>query len=157
MVPIDVLRRFDIFSGLSDSELDNISEIAKIEKYRPNSRVFEEDSLAVKMYLVLYGRVEIKLRKSPEKESLTIDIVGPGEIFGWSAVTNPYTFTAAAWTVEESELVTIDGGVLLKLFKINNHLGYKVMTRIAGVISKRFRQLSQKLVENASLEKEARV
>ncbi len=157
MVPIEVLRRFDIFSGLSDPELENISEIAKLEKYRPNARVFEEDSLAVKMYLVLYGRVEIRLRKSPEKDPLTIDIVGPGEIFGWSAVTNPYTFTAAAWTVEESELVAIDGGVLLKLFKINNHLGYKVMTRIAGVISKRFRQLSQKLVDNASLEKEVRM
>jgi len=56
---------------------------------------------------------------------LAIDTVGPGEIFGWSAVTEPFTFTAAAWTIEETELLVFKGDVLRDLFKKNNHIGYK--------------------------------
>ncbi|HDJ23004.1 MAG TPA: Crp/Fnr family transcriptional regulator [Candidatus Aminicenantes bacterium] len=147
MIDLATLRKFDIFKGLTDAELENIQSIAKLEKFKANTRVFEEDSLAMKMYLVLKGRVEIRLKKAAGFMPITIDVVGPGEIFGWSAVTNPFTFTAGAWTVADSELVAINGEVLRKIFKINNHLGYKVMMQIAAVISKRFRSLSKKMVE----------
>jgi CRP-like cAMP-binding protein len=147
MVNLETLRQFDIFKDLTDAELENIQSIAKLERFKANTRVFEEDSLAVKMYLVLKGRVEIRLRKAAGFMPITIDVVGPGEIFGWSAVTNPFTFTAGAWTVADTELISLNGEVLRKLFKINNHLGYKVMMQIAAVISKRFRALSKKLVE----------
>ncbi len=86
------------------------------------------------------------MRGNMGKEQLPIDTVGPGEIFGWSAVTEPYTFTAAAYTVEKSELLVVDGRALRDLFKKNNHIGYKVMVKISSVVSSRLRQLNQKFV-----------
>ena len=75
-------------------------------------------------------------------------VIEPDEIFGWSAVTEPFTFTAAAWTLEPSELLVLNGKVLLDLFKKNNHIGYKIMMKIASVISSRLKHLSQKLADS---------
>jgi len=73
-------------------------------------------------------------------------MIEPGEIFGWSAVAEPYTFTAAAYTVEDSEIFSIRGDVLRGIFKKNNHIGYKIMIKIAAVISSRLRSLNRKFV-----------
>jgi len=58
----------------------------------------------------------------------------------------PHTFTAAACTVENSEIYFIRGDVLRDIFKKNNHIGYKIMMKISSVISSRLRSLSQKFV-----------
>ena len=146
MVKIQDLKKCEIFDGLTEAELENIREIAKETEYDAGKRIFEEKSIAKNIYLVLEGNVEIRMSRDEGGEQLPIETVEPGEIFGWSAVTEPYTFTAAAWTLERSKFLVFDGEVLRNLFKKNNHIGYKIMRRIASVISSRLRHLNQKLV-----------
>lgn len=142
------LKQFEIFKDLTDAELANIAEIAKKERYDANKRIFEEKSWARNLYLVVDGKVEIKMKGDLGSKQLPIDEAGPGEIFGWSAVTEPRAFTAAAWTKAKSEILVFDGEVLLDLFKKNNHIGYKVMSKVASVISSRLRGLNRKFVNS---------
>ncbi|MDH5468055.1 MAG: cyclic nucleotide-binding domain-containing protein [Candidatus Aminicenantes bacterium] len=148
MVTIEELKKFKVFEGLTDAELENISEIARKEEYEAGKRIFDEKSQAAHLYTVLKGKVEIKMSADKGRELMRLDMVGPGEIFGWSSVTEPYTLTAAAWTMEKTELLVFNGEVLRDLFKKNNHIGYKVMMRVASVISSRLRSLSQKFVNS---------
>ncbi|MCP2604885.1 cyclic nucleotide-binding domain-containing protein [Candidatus Aminicenantes bacterium AH-873-B07] len=156
MVSIEELKKFEVFKELTDAELENIREIAKEEEYEAEERIFEEKSLAINMYLVLEGKVEIRMRGDMGVEQLTIDTVGSGEIFGWSAVTEPFTFTAAAWTGEKSKVLVLNGELLRDLFKKNNHIGYKIMMKIAAVISTRLRRLNKKFVDILSKSKEVK-
>jgi CRP-like cAMP-binding protein len=146
MVPIQELKEYDIFRGLTDAELENIGEIAKPIEYEADKRIFEENSVAKNLYLVLEGKVEIRMSREKGGKQLPIETVESGEIFGWSAVTEPYTFTAAAWTLEKSKFLVLDGEVVRDLFKKNNHIGFKIMTKIASVISSRLRHMNQKFV-----------
>ncbi len=146
MITNEELKKFEIFDGLNECELDVIREIAKKEVYEAEKRIFEENSLAANLYLVLKGEVVIQMRGGKNRERIPIDTIAPGEIFGWSAVTEPYTFTAAAYTLRPTELIVIKGDVLRDLFRKNNHIGYLVMTKIAAVISSRLRRLNEKLV-----------
>jgi CRP-like cAMP-binding protein len=143
MVMNEVLRQFEIFQDLTDTELQNIAEVAKKVDFEAEKRIFEEKSIASDLYLVLKGKVIIRKKSDVGPGQITIDTVGPGEMFGWSSITEPHNFTAAAHTAEDSELLTIKSDVLRDLFKKNNHIGYRVMTEIASVISSRFRSLSQ--------------
>lgn len=147
MIKPEELKKFKIFKDLSDSEANIIGEKASKEVYHAGKYVFAEKSLATNLYLVVKGRIEIKMSSADDVPELTIDRVGPEEIFGWSSVTNPHTFTAAAWAAEKTEVIAIQGDVLLNYFKLNNQLGYKVMRQIANVISKRLRRLSLNLVK----------
>jgi CRP/FNR family cyclic AMP-dependent transcriptional regulator len=148
MVSIEELKRFEIFSGLTDAEVKSIGEIAKKKKYKKGTRIFEVMSQAANLYLIMNGQIEIRMRVDKGLKQLPVDTVGPGDIFGWSAVTEPYTLTAAAWALEDSELLVLNGEVLRDLFKKNNHIGYIIMMEIAAVISSRLRNLNQKCVNN---------
>jgi CRP-like cAMP-binding protein len=146
MVEIDRLKKFKILQGLNERELETIAQLAKKRTYEAGSRIFEEKALATHLYLVLEGKIEVKVR-CIGSEQIKIDEVGPGRIFGWSAVTEPYTFTAATWAVEQSEVIVFDGRKLRDLFANNNHIGYRVVKEVAAVISKRLKGIEAKFVE----------
>ena len=149
MVTIEELRQFKIFQYLNDTELQNIAEIAKKVEFGADTRIFEEKSIASDLFLVLKGKVVIRKKSDSGPGQMTIDTVGTGEMFGWSSITEPHNFTAAAHTEEECELLAINSDVLRDLFKKNNHIGYRVMSEIASVISSRFRSLSQEFANHA--------
>lgn len=152
MITIEELKKFKVFEGLNERELELFVNITKEETYESDSRIFEEKALAVNLYLLLEGKVKITL-KCGNDELIKIDEVGPGEIFGWSAVTDPRTFTAAAWTVEKTKLIVVKGKRLIDLFEINNHLGYRMLKKLSALISRRLRAMESKFVENVCVMK----
>ncbi len=152
MVNIGEFKKFKIFKELNERELELIANIAKEETYESDSRIFEEKALARNLYLTLEGKIEIKMRGNGI-DQIVIDQVESGEIFGWSAVTQPYTFTAAAWTLEKTKLIVLKSERLIDLFEKNNHLGYRVVKEIAAVISRRLKATESKFVEILRKEK----
>jgi CRP-like cAMP-binding protein len=146
MITDEKLKHFEVFQDLTDCELENIAQIPIEVDFKAGDRIFAEKSLATNLYLVLEGEVEIKMGQDEYGNQLTTDTILPGETFGWSALTDPFTFTAGAYAVKESKLLAFNGARLRKHFKINNHVGYKIMMRIASIISKRIRHLREKLV-----------
>jgi len=147
MVEIDKLKKFKIFKGLNERELETVAKLAKEKTYEAGSRIFEEKALATHLYLVLEGKIEVNMCCGEGSEQITIDEVGPGKIFGWSAVAEPYTFTAAARTVEQSRVIGLDGRKLRDLFTNNNHIGYRVVKEVAAVISGRLKGMEAKFIE----------
>lgn len=144
MVSIENLKNFIIFKDLNERELLLLCEIAKEITYEAGIRIFEEKSLARNLHLLLEGKVEIRLRCS-DAGYVVIDTIIPGEIFGWSAITDPYTFTASAWTVENTRLIVFDTDAIADLFEKNNHIGYRVVKALASVIGRRVRALETKI------------
>ena len=69
---------------------------------------------------------------------MLIDELGPGEVLGWGAVTEPHVYTASAWITEPAELIVVDGKDLRELCDANKRIGYQVAKGIGEVISKRF-------------------
>ena len=129
------LRKFSIFAELDDRELQLIERHLKEVTYQKGSRFFEEKSLATNLYMLIEGKVVIKMANRE------VDDIEPGEIFGWSAVTEPYAFTAAAWAAEDTRALVVQGEVLRDIFDKNNHIGYLVMKRVASVIARRLKVL----------------
>ena len=146
MVDIDKLKGFSIFKHLNERELEQIAQIAEEGSSKKDMRIFEEKALAVNLYLVIEGKVELKVSGNG-KEKIVIDTAGPGDIFGWSAVTEPHTFTAAAWTAEDSKFIVLSSEYLISLFDKNNHIGYRIIKEIATVASRRVKALEQKLAD----------
>ena len=85
--------------------------------------------------------------KSRVGQEVVIDELGPGALFGWSAVLDDQTFTAAVSTLEPSTLVAFDGGQLRQLFQEDPAIGSRVIGRIAMVISSRLTHLRCRLAD----------
>lgn len=136
-IGVDRLREFSIFADLSQAESETIARIARIETFPSGTRLTTEGAPAEHLYLFLRGVAVVKVTCPDGKEGL-VDEVGPGEILGWSAVTEPYRYTATATTSKESQAIVLDGPPLRELFESNHGMGYQVLKGIGDVISRRY-------------------
>jgi len=152
MVSIDDLKRFKLFQGLNDREIELIVKIAKEETVEADVRLFEEKANATDLYLVLEGIVDVKV-KGVNDERITIAHVEPGQILGWSAIVEPHVRTAGAWIQTKARLITLRADSLKDLFEKNNHIGYRIMKVIASLISERLKALDTKYAEKLRIEK----
>lgn len=139
MVTTDILKKFNLFSGLSDSELNKIKEFCKERSYKEDSVIFTIGGFATDIYLLKTGRVDIQIEfKIYDYEILaTIYTVGEGEIFGWSALVPPHRLTASARCHDSAEVITINGKQLMDLLEEEKGIGYVVMKNLSAVISSR--------------------
>ncbi len=131
-----VISSFAIFSGIALNYLSEISEHAKVMECASGDTVFEEGGEASRLYGVISGEVELilvardnQLKTDVEYEEYThsevetiereisIDCIGPGEIFGWSALTPAGQYTSKAVCSEPTKLFVIDATTLKIVFQ----------------------------------------
>ncbi|MCL4458402.1 MAG: cyclic nucleotide-binding domain-containing protein [Chloroflexi bacterium] len=145
MVSKEILRKTDVFVGLTDEQLESVAAIAQEEVYEPGAIIFSEHDIAKNLYIVEDGRVAVQIPVDKHRRA-TIHTVTNGLTFGWSALVEPYRFTASARCVEPSRVITIDGAELGKLFEGDCRMGFIVMSRIAMIISGRLRDTMLQLI-----------
>jgi hypothetical protein len=146
MVDVEELRRFELFANLDDEELTELARIGSPEKVGADTEVIAEHEAASTVYMVADGKVGVTMRSRKGQEAV-IDEVGPGGMFGWSAVLDDQTFTATVRTVEDSTLLAFDGERLRQLFAENHRTGYRIVSNVALVISARLTHLRSSLVD----------
>jgi len=145
MVPADTLRKLELFDGLTELELNAVTGLAEVVDYPKGSMIFKENESAAKLYVLLTGRVAIQFELARNQEAV-VHTATAGQAFGWSAMVQPYKFTASARCVEDSKIVTVDGEDLRKFAKDDCHVGFVIMEKLAQVISTRLRETRMQLI-----------
>ena len=142
-----ILRTFSIFAGLTATELKSLSIIAKHVSYQRGDLIFREDQSAHTLYLVLDGWVDIVVNTDAEGEQKElVTTLSPGEIFGWSALVDPFIYTGTAICASPAEIIEFKGADLLGLFELDPRLCCIVMRRVCQVIADRLRATRLQMV-----------
>ena len=140
MISPEVLRRFPFFAGLTDEELKSIAMISEEEKYQANTFIAREREQAKKLYLLLQGSVDVMIDTDQEGlEHETVSTLKVGDVFGWSALVEPYVLTSSLFAATPVTMVAMDGAGLRALFELDCHLGYNILHKTAQVISDRLK------------------
>jgi len=166
MLDKDVLTEFPIFSDVPETSLERIAQIGNIVEFKPQDVVFRQNDLAKSLYGVLDGGVELSLifkdkvlktniqyeesilaRTEDLEKPIIVDTVGPGEIFGWSALIAPGRLTATARCSEATRVISIPAVDLKAMLGRDHSLGYLIMQKLAEIISKRLQNRTEKLIE----------
>lgn len=146
MVNVDVLKGFELFQGLNDSDLLKIAQICHLHTLQEGDLIFKEGNRAADIHLCHSGKVDVTIWiREPWNKNVVVHRVVPGELFGWSALVAPYTYTASAECVEPGEVILVSGYELLMLLDRNPSVGYRIMTNLDTEISARLMQTRQKL------------
>jgi CRP-like cAMP-binding protein len=146
MVDAQVLKGFALFRGLDDSELTRIAELCRERTLNEGDRSFREGMRATEVHLCRSGKIDIAVWvREPWNMTVTVHEVEAGEVFGWSGLVAPYTYTASAECVERAEEIYMKGMDLLDFFEQNPHIGYVVMRNLTADISARLGQTRQRL------------
>jgi len=147
VVAPETLQDFPFFAGLSEIQLKSLSIIANEVSFQRGDFIFREDQPAHSMYLLLEGWVDIIINANAQgtrQELVTTRT--PGDIFGWSAVVEPYVYTASAVCASPAKAVDFKGSDLLALFEMDARLCCLFTKRICQVVADRLQATRLQLV-----------
>jgi len=136
MISPEVLRRYPYFADVSEESLKQLAMIAEEKAIPANTVIFNEGDPAEYLSVILQGEVNIQYRLGTG-ELRTVDTLVAGDLLGWSALIEPYRYTAIATTTKPTQLARLDGPRLRKLCENDPLLGYKLTTQIAKLLAHR--------------------
>jgi len=139
MVSAEILKGFQLFEGLDESELLEIAKLCYERSYEQGSIIFTAGGSATDIYLLKDGEVNIQVELViyDLEARASVYTVRKGETFAWSALVPPHKLTASARCQQKTEVITINGKELMDTFEKNNHIGCVAMRNLSKVISSR--------------------
>ena len=146
MVTVEVLKGIGLFKGLDDSELAKITGLFRVYTMRAGDQISVEGTRATDLHICRSGKVNIVIWvREPWNKNVVVHQVEPGEVFGWSALVAPYTYTASAECVESGEQICASGHELLAALDQYPVIGYTIMRNLSAEVSIRLMQTRQRL------------
>jgi len=142
---MDLLRKTDLFKGLSKEELGKITGISAKESYPVNQPIFAEGDHGDKFYLILNGEVRIsKMIAGVGEEALKV--LKKGDYFGEMSLIDDEPRSAHAFSNSAAaDVMVIDRHDFLKLLNDDKELAYKLLWSIVRTLSQRLRETNEKI------------
>ena len=136
MISPEVLRRYRYFAGVDEESLKAVAMIAEEKSVPAGTQMFSEGVPADTMNIIVRGEVSIQYVLG-SGERRTVDTLIEGDILGWSALVEPYKYTAVGTAAKDTLLVTIEAKGLRELCNKSPLLGYKLTTQISKLLAHR--------------------
>ena len=149
---LDVLTHFTPFSDLGSADLKIIAPLFSARTFSANAVIFEQGERATCLYLLTRGEVVIRY-KPYDGETMTLNRIRPGGVFGWSAVLGNETYSSSVACIEPSETLVVCGDNLRTLLVEHPQTGRLVLDRLARAVSSRWVNAQAQIKEmlNASI------
>ncbi len=136
MTSPEMLRRWPYFAGISDASLKALAMIAEEKAVAAGTHLFGEGDPAEAMNVIVKGEVNIEYILG-DGQRRTVDTLVDGDILGWSALVEPYKYTAIGTATKPTQMITIHAKKLRDLCENDPHLGYQLTTQIAKLLAHR--------------------
>jgi CRP-like cAMP-binding protein len=96
--------------------------------------VLDQTPKSIILYILLEGTVYLVIKNGG---SITYNLSEPGDVFGWSSMLEHGIYTASGICATDLKAVKIEKEKLNRIFQNHPEVGFKVLQRLAGVISRR--------------------
>ncbi|MDD2390680.1 MAG: cyclic nucleotide-binding domain-containing protein [Desulfobacterales bacterium] len=166
MISADQLKKFSIFSDLHPAQLERIAGQCRLMDMAPGEPVVRQDDSALNLYGLIRGEVQLSLtftyrvlkadikskkgeldRLQIREKQVVVDVVGPGEVFGWSSMLEFGRQTATITCSQAGQAFCISADILKEMCRQEPKMGYELMSKLLRVVSDRLRNRTEKLVE----------
>jgi CRP-like cAMP-binding protein len=122
------MRRLNLFDQMGDAEIEQISKELHMRHCRAHQTVF--GGSPDRVYLLKAGRVRL-YHLSPDGEDVTTDVLGPGHLFGLSALFGGSSQDLSAEALEDSYVCEAGGQDFLGILARHPLMMAKVMMAMA--------------------------
>ncbi len=156
MISPELIRRYPFFAGLSHDHIVTLAKVADELTVETGYYFFHEGDELERLYLVVEGAVAIvievpaqdvehelsgQLTGELKTSDVVISAVGPGEVFGWSALVPPHQATTSGKATTPCRVIAFDCQELLSIFEDDCLFGYLMTQKIAQVVRDRLRDM----------------
>jgi CRP-like cAMP-binding protein len=140
-----ILQGHELLKNLTMEEVDRINKFSERKKFDKNDTVFLHEADAAQTYILLKGRVLLRLPGKPDEFRMVIASIEEGELFGLSPLLGSAKYTAEALCAEPSEVLAIDAQELRGLLQADCLAGFYIMNEVAQAYFTRYIELLGRL------------
>ena len=124
------LRRLNLFAGMSQTELREISQFVQPQRFRPGETICFAGQPAQYVYIIEAGEAR-EIAQAPNGQTIVLDLLGPQQSFGEQAVVQNSTYPVTVQAVGDIELWTIAKSDFDRLISRYPALALSVTRRMA--------------------------
>lgn len=140
----NLLKNIELFSTLTDDELEEIEKICVREKYAKDTILFMEGDPGDRCYVIVTGEVRVsKIIPNIGEEALAV--LKPGNYFGEMALIDSFPRSAHAIANTDVEVLAITKSGLEQVLLRDREMGYKLLWVFTRTLSRRLREANEKL------------
>jgi nucleotide-binding universal stress UspA family protein len=138
----ELLAKAPLFAALSQEDLEDIAETARIRTYQSGEVIVREGEVATGCFIIASGRVEV-VRGEQSSHPTILTRLGAGEFFGEMAVIDDHPRSASVRALEETECVAIGREEFLEALQRRP----QIAVRMLPVFVRRLRQADARASE----------
>lgn len=147
-----VLRNVPLFSGLDESELQRLSQVAVRRRAGRNEQVVRAGEDAESLIVLLTGRAKVT-NFDEEGREIILAWLGPGEFFGEMGLIDGSPRSASVVAVEPCELLAIGKSEFQRCMQEN----FQVAQKLMQILVRRLREADRNIESLALLDVYGRV
>ena len=144
---IEVLAQLDLFSFLSNEQLEALAVSASSVSLLAGTTLFSEGDEGEEVFVVVSGAIRIHHAISLEADR-TLAELSPGAMFGEAAIIDRDLRSASATASEDTRLLVLDAPRLRDFMIAHPEVGLLIMGRLASMMMERLRHTNQRLKES---------
>lgn len=131
----EFLKKIQIFSSLSDNEIDSIISNLVVKKYKKNEIILYEEDTSEFMYIILWGKVKV-VRMTEDGKEIILAVHQSGEFFGEMSLIDGKTTPASVISTEDSLVAVISKKDFYSILMVQN----KVTISLLKIFCSRLRK-----------------
>lgn len=132
-----ILGEHYCFKGLDKKYFDIIAKNASQVSFDEGEFIFHENEKADKFFIIQEGIVALEAKLAPDRDPITIQMIGEGDVLGWAWLFPPHMWHFDAKAVAPTRAVAIDGNFMRDKCEEDHDLGYELLKRFANMIQQR--------------------
>jgi SulP family sulfate permease len=141
-----LLREFEIFTSLNESELSALEKCALYSEYKKDQIVFGAHTAGHELMLIAKGQVKITLQLHSGKK-LHLSTMGQGQFFGEMSFVDGRPHSADAIAIEDTTIICISRERFRELCQDDPLMEASVLRSIALALADRLRHSNSELLE----------
>ncbi len=136
-----MFKGHELFQSLSFEDVDRISNFSRTMNYEPGDVVFTSGERGYQFFVLLEGRVNLRLPATEINTSLVVGRIEKGDIFGLSPLLGFEHFTTTAQCAERSTILVIDVVPFREMLVGNTRVDAYIMNVIARAYFTRYLEI----------------
>jgi CRP/FNR family cyclic AMP-dependent transcriptional regulator len=132
--------------GINEHHVRLLADSAMRTSINAGNVIFQEGETANRFYLIESGKVVLE-SPGEANELVTIDVIGAGDLLGWSWLFPPFEWHFSARAVEPTNAIFFYGTVLREYCDADPSLGFELFKRMGEVMVKRLQSTRTRLLK----------
>ena len=133
---VAILRDSALFGRLGDSELSHLAFESELIWAPGGTVLTRQGEHGTHFYFLVRGAVRMTWNNAQEPR--TLERMPGGTLLGWSALVEPYTYTADTTAGERCQLLKVGVPGVMEILRARADVGFDVMQGIAAIARARF-------------------